>query len=66
MANIAMALELLTTLISQAMTITTQIKQAQASGQDLTPAQVAALVAAFNTDFSKLQNDISIAHAAGK
>lgn len=64
--NIGVALSVLIGLLEQAASIGTLIKNAQASGADITPDQLTALVASYNSALAQLNADIAAAKSAGK
>jgi len=64
MANALLALQLLGTLLTQALGIGTAIASAQASGTDITAAQLAGFVSNWASAKAKLDADIATAQAA--
>lgn len=66
MGNVVLAVQILGSLITQALQVQQAIGAAQASGTDITDAQLATLTASATMDLSKLVSDIAAAKAAGK
>ena len=66
MPNIILALNLLGSLLTQALSIGSAIASAQASGTDLTSDQVTSFADDAQTSLTKLASDITAAKAAGK
>lgn len=66
MANIITALQILGTLLSEAIGINQQISAAQAAGIDLTQAQLSQIILSYNAALAQLDTDIAKAQAAGK
>lgn len=64
--NTIVVLQLGAQLLQQLETINAMIQQAQASGTDLTPAQVDSLVSDYGAVHAQLSADIAAAKAAGK
>lgn len=64
-ANILLALQILETVWAQAGNIITQVKQAQASGTDLSDAVVGQMATQAGVDIDQLKSDAAAATAAG-
>ena len=66
MGNILTAVQILTALLTEALQVNQQISAAQSAGIDITPGQLSALIASYNSAMAQLNADIAKAAAAGK
>ena len=66
MGNVLTAIQILTALLTEALQVNQQIAAAQASGVDISPSQLSALIASYNQAMAQLNADIAKAASAGK
>ena len=66
MGNVLTAIQILTSLLTEALQVNQQIQAAQTAGVDISQSQLSALIASYNQAMAQLNADIAKAAASGK